>query len=141
MKNQIWGFDPLELLETIEFPSDQYEQEILRSKTARMVRSWYLLWWLLYIYFILSPTFNRNKNAIRRNESILEAFNQAKQKLIHQSNYHEDVDPETFDLEEFQDHLAKVAAVVTIQAVYNGWNTRRKYLMVISGQFYQFTWN
>jgi hypothetical protein len=36
--SKLCGFDPLELLETVEFPNDRYERLLRLSKDARMVR-------------------------------------------------------------------------------------------------------
>ncbi|KAJ3086148.1 hypothetical protein HK102_013470 [Quaeritorhiza haematococci] len=36
MITQMWGFDPLEVLERVRFPGDEYQEMLLRSKTARM---------------------------------------------------------------------------------------------------------
>ncbi len=35
---QLCGFDPLELLETVDFPNDRYERLLRVSKEARMVK-------------------------------------------------------------------------------------------------------
>ena len=37
MISKLCGFDPLELLETIEFPNDRFERLLRLSKEARMV--------------------------------------------------------------------------------------------------------
>ena len=36
--NDIWGFNPEEILEEISFPLDQYELSLQKSKSARMVQ-------------------------------------------------------------------------------------------------------
>ncbi len=37
--NQIWGFDPAELLRRIQFPNDENEYKIRHSHAARIVRN------------------------------------------------------------------------------------------------------
>lgn len=34
---QMWGFNPLELLEKVEFPNDRLERRLRRTKSARLV--------------------------------------------------------------------------------------------------------
>ncbi|KAI8825617.1 uncharacterized protein EV422DRAFT_133570 [Fimicolochytrium jonesii] len=113
---QTWGFDPLLLLETVEFPNDKSEKLLRRSKAAR---------WL----------------ALQRQALPIPPDTPPRPKLPHSSNQSLSTPrpiislPYTVEDEpEVRERLARLAAVLILQSLYRGWRTRRKYIQVICGQ-------
>ncbi|KAI9204663.1 uncharacterized protein BJ171DRAFT_618777 [Polychytrium aggregatum] len=109
---QLWGFDPLELLERIEFPNDRNEQLLRVSKASRMraVRR-----------MSLEPSDDPAKNVPRP----IPPENSRRRTCRTPAEVKAREEEAVFE------QLARSAAAVIIQSCFKGWLTRRKYLAVV----------
>ncbi|KAJ3380484.1 hypothetical protein HDU92_005949 [Lobulomyces angularis] len=124
---QLLGFNPLELIEEIEFPNDRYEETIRRSKSARIRAIRRLPFKEVGVYSVVNvdhPTIIAPKpiTAPRfKSDPIVDS------NKTDELNRHE--------LEELESkvkyQLSRMAAIITIQAFWKTILTRRKYLEVV----------
>jgi hypothetical protein len=114
---QIWGFDPLALLSKLEFPNDRDERRLQRFRSARLAL-------LAQRLFILQERKIHEPKGTPALQSLRSETppNESPRKWT--------APKETSN----QFHLLRFAAAVMIQALYRGWNTRRKYLAVKCGE-------
>ncbi|KAJ3214895.1 hypothetical protein HDU67_001097 [Dinochytrium kinnereticum] len=136
---QIWGFDPMELLATVEFPNDRYERLLRRSKEARLLairrqgiplspdsseapsvanldaKSDY--------FYPISSSLNINldaANGLRASSALHRAQSPA---LLTPISRKEEI--------ALKEQLARSAASILIQCAFRGWIVRRKYVAVV----------
>ena len=115
---QIWGFDPVKLINQLEFPNDREELLLKRSHAARL-------------------------RILRARNEIIHLSQESTMALAHQPEPSSKKRPSqmsenasktaaTADSEAraLKWQLLRFAATVSIQAYFRGWNTRRKYLIV-----------
>ncbi|KAI8815402.1 hypothetical protein BJ742DRAFT_864615 [Cladochytrium replicatum] len=107
--NQSWGFDPLELLDTVEFPNDRFEYEIRRSKDARL-------------------------DSIRRIPLESTPCYDARRRTAPSTTDPSVTDQDLNEKFLLRDQLAKSAAAIMIQSVWRGITIRRKYLAVVQAK-------
>ncbi|KAJ3299461.1 hypothetical protein HK104_008817 [Borealophlyctis nickersoniae] len=113
--NQIWGFDPLKLLETIEFPNDKYERLLRTSKSARMMA-------IARLPLSLDPSKQPTLSAPSPGPS------SRRSSVIRRSSVAGAAAREEAAL---KDQLARSAAAIVIQSALRGWRTRRKFVAVM----------
>ncbi|KAJ3053643.1 hypothetical protein HK097_003756 [Rhizophlyctis rosea] len=111
---QLWGFDPIKLLETIEFPNDKFERLLKVSKNAR----------LLAIARLPIPLNIKSIN-VPINTTPAAKPNPVQ---LRRSSLAGGVAREDAQLKE---QLARSAAAIIIQSAVRGWMTRRKFVAVM----------
>ncbi|TPX56416.1 hypothetical protein PhCBS80983_g04549 [Powellomyces hirtus] len=111
--DQMWGFDPVQLLATVEFPNDKPENMLRRSKAARL-----LAIRRLPLDGDEPPVPVARPQDIRRRTSHAVGGT---------------ANSELRDDMARREQLARLAATLTLQALYRAWQTRRKYIAVLYG--------
>ncbi|KAJ3037680.1 hypothetical protein HDV00_001402 [Rhizophlyctis rosea] len=111
---QLWGFDPIKLLETIEFPNDKYERQLKISKKARLLA-------LARLPIPLNGTLNSLDIAAPPDRR--PSPSQMRRSSIAGTAARED--------NALKEQLARSAAAIIIQSAVRGWQTRRKFVAVM----------
>ncbi|KAJ3188239.1 hypothetical protein HDU85_005389 [Gaertneriomyces sp. JEL0708] len=112
------GFDPAQLLESVEFPNDKYDKIIRQRRSARK----------LAIRRIPIPVQSAGESGRLAEATPEDTPTPARRRQENGPANEDDM---------VRDQLARMAAAVTIQAAFRGWRTRQKYIAVICSQL---TW-
>ncbi|KAI9102684.1 hypothetical protein DFS34DRAFT_610101 [Phlyctochytrium arcticum] len=135
--DQMWGFDPMQLLESVEFPNDQYERRLRRDRHARSMAIRYLD--LDSTVTISLPSMDDDEGSSQALDALKSSTSEGRktitdaQRLCRRNN----MTGSTAALREdgiLKEHLAKLAAALMIQSVFRGWRTRTKYIAVVEGR-------
>ncbi|KAI8853408.1 hypothetical protein BC829DRAFT_382734 [Chytridium lagenaria] len=137
---QIWGFDPMELLASVEFPNDRYERLLRRSKEARMLAirrqditlptsdslqasAANLAPARSELFLTTSSMLNVNLDATNGLRASSAAHRLHTANVTNQNTRKEDI--------ALREQLARSAAAILVQCLFRGWTVRRKYVAVV----------
>lgn len=155
-ETQLWGFDPVQLLQTIIFPGDDLDWKMRRDKGIRREIIIQGSAWMrgdddeklvptgqggggLQAKKFIQNRIARHSKLIQRSFRV--SGSQSPGKLIPQpvvvqmgaNVSYSSTSPEALE----RLHLIRSAAAVTLQSIIRGWETRKKYLLVKEGDISQ----
>ncbi|TPX65299.1 hypothetical protein SpCBS45565_g05256 [Spizellomyces sp. 'palustris'] len=126
--DQLWGFDPLQLLETVEFPNDRYEKYLRRNKAARMMA-------IRRIPLPVTPPTSETSTPISTKPSTAATLPSSTSHQMSQHHLRRSIlSPASTAIRDeatLREQLARLAATLLIQAMFRGWRTRTKYIAVV----------
>ncbi|RKO88857.1 hypothetical protein BDK51DRAFT_26479 [Blyttiomyces helicus] len=125
--NQLWGFNPLELLESVKFPSDKQETLIRRSKSARMMA-------IRGISIVVDDSdaeapASPAESAASSPPASAAPTRRRRASAVYNGWGAIPIEDEAVLL----DQLSRSAAALLIQSAFRGWRTRRRYVAVVYG--------
>ena len=151
-ETQLWGFDPVKLLQTLAFPGDDLDWKMRRDKRVRREIVVQGRAWMRGSDEEITPKgravepigkgptnrlqqHNRLRQRSFRGPNTLQATpgKLLPQQQVQMGAAYSSSSPEALE----RLHLIRSAAAVTLQAIVRGWETRKKYLIVKEGDLSQ----